>query len=526
MKYTLATLAFGIGASARVLQRDDCSFTLTASGGLTGNVGQLDDGQNRIGGNPPTSQATYSINNGQITSAGKGCILTPPTTQFQCDAGATPTGGFSIGSNGALSHDGSTTFYACPATDSEYNIYTTPVENQPKCVEVGLTASGCYGNGQPASSKPATSAAPPAQTQTAPPQTQTQTAPAPPPQTETKTAPPETVTDEETKTQTAPPQTVTKEQTETATATAPPQTITQQTTLPAETVQVTQTVQSSCPAPSTVTETSVVVSTVQASCPAPSTVTVTSIETAPAPAPVTETAPVAVPVPTTQTQVISSIATATAPVVTETQTTQAGQPSVPATQPAGQPSAPATQPQPTQGQATSPAAPAGTAPAASPSSCPANLNGNYQYPHLIVPVDSASPDKAAGTQYNGKVTSTISSIFNFDIPASYTGTCSLVFLFPEQKDLETSSFTFSGNGVVDFKQLTTVASQSTTFANQGESKDLGTQTVTPGTSTVVSTFPCPAGQAVSYEISAVSGTDLEFFQDYNPSPIGLYVTTC
>lgn len=128
MKYSLATLAFSAGASAASIQRS-CTFTLTASGGQSGTIGQLSDGQNRVGGGLP--QATYSINNGQITdSQGRGCILTPPTTQFQCDVGATPTGGFSIGSNGAVSANGSTTFYACPASDDEYNIYTTSVNGQ------------------------------------------------------------------------------------------------------------------------------------------------------------------------------------------------------------------------------------------------------------------------------------------------------------------------------------------------------------------------------------------------------------
>lgn len=122
MKYSFATLALSAGASAASVQRS-CTFTLTASGGQSGTLGQLSDGQNRVGGNLP--QETYSINNGQITdSQGRGCILTPPTTQFQCDVGATPTGGFSIGSNGAVSRGGSSTFYACPASDSEYNIYT------------------------------------------------------------------------------------------------------------------------------------------------------------------------------------------------------------------------------------------------------------------------------------------------------------------------------------------------------------------------------------------------------------------
>jgi hypothetical protein len=407
MKYSFATLALSAGASAASIQRS-CTFTLTASGGQSGTLGQLNDGQNRVGGNLP--QGTYSIKNGQITdSQGRGCILTPPTTQFQCDVGATPTGGFSIESNGAVSHGGSSTFYACPASDSEYNIYTIPVSGQGKCVELGLTAGGCYTSAQstPAQSTPAQS-------------TPAQSTPA-------------------------------------------------QST-PAQNQIVTKTEQSSCPPPMTVTKTE------QSSCPAPQTVTVTSVVSAP---------------PQQSSQV-----------------------------PAPKPSSQAPAPKPTS------AAP-GPAPSSTTKTCPAKLNGQYEYPHLIVPVSKGSPNKAYGTQYNGTVTSDISSIFNFDVPSSYTGTCSLVFLFPEQSQLQTSSYDFSGNGEIDFAQLSNIASESTTYASQGSVKtDSGVKTVTPGSSTVVSTFSCPAGQTVSFELTSASGTSLSFFQDYNPSPIGLYITTC
>jgi hypothetical protein len=75
--------------------------------------------------------------------------------------------------------------------------------------------------------------------------------------------------------------------------------------------------------------------------------------------------------------------------------------------------------------------------------------------------------------------------------------------------------------------LTTVATNTTTYATEGSVKtDFGNFTVTPGSSTVVSSFSCPAGQTVSYKISSVSGTSLNYFQDWNPSPIGLFITTC
>ncbi|KAE9365122.1 hypothetical protein N431DRAFT_518127 [Stipitochalara longipes BDJ] len=347
MKYPVASLAFGLSASASILPRNTCTFTLSTSGGQSGIVGQLSDGQNRVGGGHPIG--TYSISNGKITdSHGRGCILTPPTTQLQCDEGTAPTSGFSI-SDGQVEYNGSPAFYACPATDTEYNIYTTPVSGQAKCVKIELTASGCDTS---ASSKPSSPIKP---SETPAPTQQSPTAPVLPPSSFDNECQDETCTDH----------------------------------------------------------------------------------------------------------------------------------------------------------------------------CPADLNGNYQYPHLIIPVSKSSPNKAYGTSYNGKITSDISSIFNFDVPSSYTGTCSLVFLFPEQANLETSSFTFAGDGNISITELNSVATQSTTYATQGNvASELGSGSVAPGQDVVISTFPCPAGKTVSYEMSSVSGTSLEYFQDYNPSPIGLYIRSC
>lgn len=73
--YSLITLSLALGASALVVPRSSCSFELTAAGGQTGTIGQLSDGQNRIGGG--LSPTTFTLNNGSITdAAGRGCILT------------------------------------------------------------------------------------------------------------------------------------------------------------------------------------------------------------------------------------------------------------------------------------------------------------------------------------------------------------------------------------------------------------------------------------------------------------------
>ena len=116
MKAVYTSLGFALGASAAVLTpRDQCCFGLTASGGVSGTVGQLSDGQNRIAQTSGLANQAgeYCLSNGIITdSNGRGCILTPPTTQFQCDAGATGTSGFSVSSNGELAYNGSNTFRA------------------------------------------------------------------------------------------------------------------------------------------------------------------------------------------------------------------------------------------------------------------------------------------------------------------------------------------------------------------------------------------------------------------------------
>lgn len=76
-------LAFSIGTEALVPRAEICCFHLTASGEVSGQVGQLTDGQNRIGGD--NEQGVLCINGeGAITDGmGRGCILTGMKTPFR-----------------------------------------------------------------------------------------------------------------------------------------------------------------------------------------------------------------------------------------------------------------------------------------------------------------------------------------------------------------------------------------------------------------------------------------------------------
>lgn len=161
--------------------------------------------------------------------------------------------------------------------------------------------------------------------------------------------------------------------------------------------------------------------------------------------------------------------------------------------------------------------------------CPASLSGAFEYPHLIVPVDKDQPDQAGGTSFNGTVSSTISSIFNFDIPSTDSGkTCTLVFLLPKQAELTTSAFSLSGSGGFDVAQLSSPATAQTSYNTvPSVVSDLGgPSSVTPGSEYVIASGSCAAGSRIGYEVTATGSLDLNYFQDYNSSPIGFYITVC
>ena len=173
--------------------------------------------------------------------------------------------------------------------------------------------------------------------------------------------------------------------------------------------------------------------------------------------------------------------------------------------------------------------PAASASGASASGCPASLSGTHEFPHLIVQVNKDSPTTAGGTSYNGTFSSTVSSIFNFDIPESYSSkTCSLVFLLPTQDELVSSAFTLSGSGGLDVAQLKTPATEQTSYSTiPAIESDLGGPTsVIPGNEYVIASGSCAAGQTISYEVGATGGLALNYFQDSSAAAIGFYITVC
>ncbi|TVY36755.1 hypothetical protein LOCC1_G008463 [Lachnellula occidentalis] len=597
--YTFITLSLALGASALVVPRSSCSFGLTATGGQTGTIGQLSDGQNRIGGG--LSATTFTYSNGSITdAAGRGCILTPSIGQFQCDQNVSPAYGFSIGSNGTLEYSGSSTFYACAASGTEYNLYTTPVAGQDTCVAISLTASGC---GAITSTSAAPSVVAPsvvASSSVGPQSVITVTvhdcavpsstvglASSAPVVIPTSVAPVIGSTS-------VPVPVISSAPTETIVSVGYTSSITSsevsvqtvQTVSPVEESSTTV-IQSSAPA---VKPTSVVsaeqssTTTLQTSVPIESTETVVPVEktssvlvssevysTATTYSSISSVVPINTPIPSSPITVIPTAAPTSSEVWVNTTCTTLASISVPPLSlntpgtitsteilPSATPvtssiltsvSIPSsslhwantTSLAPTSVSSSPSSTPSASATSSS-SSCIAtsltgsSTSGNYQYPHLILPISSTTPTTAPGTSYFGTVSANTSSIFNFDIPSTWSGTtCNLVFLLPLASELETSSYTYSGSSqTIEFEQLSRSGTSSgvtteTTWDNAPSVEaDLGSFSIQEGSSTLVESFACGdyAGGSVAFEMKAVGDVYLNFFQDWNPSPLGLYVTHC
>ena len=153
-------------------------------------------------------------------------------------------------------------------------------------------------------------------------------------------------------------------------------------------------------------------------------------------------------------------------------------------------------------------------------SCPRALSGDFQYPHLIVQVSSKKPERLYGPSTRGRITpADLASIFNFDIPLSARGkTCSLIFLFPYASELQSASFSLVGDTKVGFTKLSGLANERTTYSSMpGVVATLGSPTLRPGSSLVITSFDCPVGQGLAFMLESGS-TDFWWDEDWRTPP--------
>ena len=637
MYLTFVALAFSAGASARALsprQNGECCFPMSASGGVSGVVGELGDGQLRVG--PGAVGGRFCIQNGGITdSLNRGCILTYPTTQFQCDVGAVPNTGFSISSSSQILLNGSPTFYACPLDDKgNYNIYSQALGDMPKCVEITLTSdnTGCAGSGGnapvPTSQAPivtpgmgpalvysypptyATGASTSTETQAASSQGQAAVTTCPPggcPTTSVYPAVPYTPSSPAaTQTGVVVPSSNEGSDAGQTSAQAPgvdspssgagesSGSASQPAGQSASSGSQSSSDQSPGCAPgsgqpcgqasssggqstggqspgqssgdssgsssqpsgqapgaasagSSGSSTQPSGQAAGSSCPATGFPTGSSSQPsgqAPSsgsqsPSEGSGSSGEASSGSSTQPSGSGSGTScqgAGCPSGSSSQNTGPGSGSSDQSSPSGQSpsgnsgssSGSPSQAAPGSGSSggstgSSPAAPA-TSGGQTSFSCPPDLSGHFEFPHGIQIVSASDNTVVQSQSYFGEINDTVSTVYTFDIPYSLAGmTCTSIFLFPQLSQMETSSFneTNGSSGALKFELLSGPLNTSPTvqYTNVIDA--------TPGNSYVVgSYYPCHAGQQRVFEVSSVGSYSLSYFQDYNPSPIGLYIRAC
>ncbi|KIV76985.1 hypothetical protein PV11_08828 [Exophiala sideris] len=165
--------------------------------------------------------------------------------------------------------------------------------------------------------------------------------------------------------------------------------------------------------------------------------------------------------------------------------------------------------------------------------CPGNLPElpDFEFPHMIIPISASNPTTAYPNTLVPNITAgDVSNIIDFDVPAERSGqTCTLQFLFPASDQLTTSYFKLVGFGTFSFSLSamgTGAVEGNTTFDKQPMGGNPHgypcSKSMQPGNAYTIGTNLCVPGR-ISVTMSSTDSS-LEWFQDYNPCPIGLYIT--
>lgn len=162
-----------------------------------------------------------------------------------------------------------------------------------------------------------------------------------------------------------------------------------------------------------------------------------------------------------------------------------------------------------------------------PSELPAALRGPFEAPSLIVPVDKADPSKVVGNGYVAQLSSTMSTVFVFDVrPENQGKTCNLAFHMPPAfpwPDMSPVKIKSPG-GIIVSSVGQQAASADISANNVGSSSVVGwVPSIQSANQYHIASVPCAAGQRVAYQIESTGGLAMDFFQMTVP-PLGLFMS--
>ena len=99
-------------------------------------------------------------------------------------------------------------------------------------------------------------------------------------------------------------------------------------------------------------------------------------------------------------------------------------------------------------------------------------------------------------------------------------------MLPLKSELQTSDYRLSGSGKSTISRLDGTVKEHTTWDSKPKAEaQVASVEMTPGHSWTVDSGVCEEG-TLSYEVCGGGDFELMWFQDWNPSPIGLFVRGC
>lgn len=156
-----------------------------------------------------------------------------------------------------------------------------------------------------------------------------------------------------------------------------------------------------------------------------------------------------------------------------------------------------------------------------------DLQGPFEAPNLIVPVDKSDPSKIIGNGYVAQLSPTLATVFVYDVRAEYQGkTCNLAFHMPPAfpwPDMSPVKIRSPG-GIIVSSVGQQAASADISASNVVSSGVVGwIPSVSPSNQYDLASFPCPAGQRVAYQVESTGGLAMDFFQMTMP-PLGMFMS--
>jgi glucan endo-1,3-beta-D-glucosidase len=158
---------------------------------------------------------------------------------------------------------------------------------------------------------------------------------------------------------------------------------------------------------------------------------------------------------------------------------------------------------------------------------PVGLQGPFEAPDLIVPVDMSDPSKVIGNGYIAQLSPTLATVFVFDVrPENQGKTCNLVFHMPPASpwpDMSPVKIRSAG-GIIVSSVGQQAASADISASNVVSSGVVGwIPSISPSNQYDLVSFPCPARQRVAYQAESTGGLAMDFFQMTMP-PLGLFMS--